>query len=263
MSASNARKDRQRLTDAQIIEMMGLIKGSKTVELKLTVPDNARYSTLQALGIDPLEAEIRQVMFFDTPDLDLNKAGVVVRARRVQVKGGDTVIKLRPVVPDHVPEELRKLKEVGVEVDAMPGGFVCSASYKGVATNEDIYAVMQGKQPLRRLFSKGQRAFYDAHAPEGLKLDDLTMLGPIALFKLKFIPKGYNRKMVAELWNYPNGQRLLELSTKCMPNETFQVSAEARAYLIGLGVDLEGAQQTKTKTALDFFSRQLKTAAAD
>ncbi len=48
--------------------------------------------------MDPLEAEIRQVVFFDTPDLALSEAGVVVRARRMQGGGGDTVIKLRPSI---------------------------------------------------------------------------------------------------------------------------------------------------------------------
>ena len=50
--------------------------------------------------MDPLDAQIRQVFFFDTPDLALNQAGVVVRARRVQGKGDDSVVKLRPVVPE-------------------------------------------------------------------------------------------------------------------------------------------------------------------
>ena len=49
--------------------------------------------------MDPLEAQIRQVFFFDTPDLALDKQGVVVRARRIQGKGDDSAVKLRPVVP--------------------------------------------------------------------------------------------------------------------------------------------------------------------
>jgi hypothetical protein len=254
--------ERQRLSDAQLTELFKLIKGSKTVELKLTVPDNARYATLQALEIDPLDAEIRQVLFFDTPELDLNKAGVVTRARRIQGGGGDTVIKLRPVVPDALPDDVRNSQSVGVEVDAMPGGFVCSASYKGQAADGDIRAVMAKQRPVRKLFSKEQRAFYQAHAPEGLGLDDLALLGPVTIFKLKFAPKGFGRRMVAELWNYPDGTRLLELSTKCQPNEAFQVATEARLFLTGHGVDLGGEQQTKTKTALDYFARALKESAA-
>jgi hypothetical protein len=33
--------------------------------------------------VDPLDGQIRQVFFFDTPDLALYEKGVVVRARRV------------------------------------------------------------------------------------------------------------------------------------------------------------------------------------
>src|SRR4030095_8382996 len=103
-----------------------LTKGADSVELKLTVPVSERTSGAAALGVDPLESQLRHVYFFDTPDLKLYHAGVVVRARRVQQKGDDTVVKLRPVVPDELPAELRRSPNFGVEVDAMPGGFVCS-----------------------------------------------------------------------------------------------------------------------------------------
>ena len=47
--------------------------------------------------MDALDAQIRQIFFFDTPDLALDAHGVVVRARRIQGKGDDAVVKLRPV----------------------------------------------------------------------------------------------------------------------------------------------------------------------
>ncbi|HLE15221.1 MAG TPA: hypothetical protein VI776_10770, partial [Anaerolineales bacterium] len=72
------------LTDGQIQEMFELLKGSDSVELKATVPDSGIRSAAELLGMDPLNAEIRQVVFFDTPDLTLSQAGVVVRARRIQ-----------------------------------------------------------------------------------------------------------------------------------------------------------------------------------
>jgi hypothetical protein len=59
------------------------------------------------------------------------------------------------------------------------------------------------------------------------------------------------------MWLYPDGSRLLELSTKCLPEEAFQVAAEARAYLDSRGVPISGHQQTKTKTALEFFAAEL------
>ena len=72
------------LSNEQLGEVLRLIKGSDTVELKLTVPDGDHASAVAGLEMDVLDAQIRQVVFFDTPDLTLNQHGVVVRARRVQ-----------------------------------------------------------------------------------------------------------------------------------------------------------------------------------
>jgi len=248
------------LSDEQVAEFLALTKGADSVELKLTVPLSDRSRTGAALGVDPLDGQIRQVYFFDTPDLALNKSGLVVRARRVQRRGDDSVVKLRPVVPDKLPGELRASPNFGVEVDAMPGGYVCSGSMKRTLGTTDVKEAVAGNRPLRKLFSKEQRALYAAHAPDGLDLDSLSILGPILVLKLKFAPDGYERKLVAELWLYPDNSMILELSTKCAPSEAFQVAAETRAFLAQRDIDLSGEQETKTKKALQFFSRRLKAA---
>ena len=69
-------------------------------------------------------------------------------------------------------------------------------------------------------------------------------------------PADFKRPMVAELWFYPDGSRILELSTKCKPSEAFQVAAETRAFLATKDISTTGEQQTKTKTALDFFAKR-------
>ena len=114
-----------------------------------------------------------------------------------------------------------------------------------------------GKAPIRKLFSKEQRAFYAEHAPDGLEIEDLAVLGPITVLKLKR-PRGpLGRRMVIELWIYPDGTRILELSTKCEPGEAFQVAYEGRGYLTERGIDVSGEQTTKTRTALEYFAGQL------
>jgi hypothetical protein len=233
-----------RLSDDDLARVLELARKSDSVELKLTVPAADHRAAIAALGLDPLEAQIRQVFFFDTSDLALNGAGVVVRARRIQGRTGDTVVKLRPVEPDDLPEELRRSPSVTVEVDAMPGGYVCSASLKGRADGAAIRAVALGNEPARKLFTKEQRRFLGAHTPDGLK------------------PKELGRRVVAELWLYADNSRILELSTKCTAVDAFQVAAEARLYLERKGVDLDGRQETKTKAALTFFSKQLRSAPA-
>ncbi|HKE64057.1 MAG TPA: hypothetical protein VKB59_05305 [Micromonosporaceae bacterium] len=237
--------------------MLDLVRDADSVELKLTVPESAQRPTILSLGMDPLNAQIRQIFFFDTPALTLNRQGLVVRARRIQGKGDDSVVKLRPVVPAELPGALRSSPNFGVEVDALPGGFVCSGSMKGTPRNTDVRTATAGDRPLRKLFSKEQRQLFAAHAPDGITLDDLSVLGPLFVLKLKFKPDELARLMVAEMWLYPDGSRILELSTRCAPAEAFQVAAEARAYLTSHDIDLSGEQQTKTHRALQFFASNL------
>ena len=253
---------RPELSDDALVELLALIESADSVELKLTVPESSHRSAIAALDLDPLEAQIRQVFFFDTPDLALSESGVVVRARRVQRKGDDCVVKLRPVIPDELPVELRRSPSLVVEVDAMPGGYVCSASLKGVVKAGGVKHAVAGDKPLRKLFSKEQRRFYAEHAPTGIELDDLSILGPIFVLKLKSSPAEHRRPLVTELWLYPDGSRILELSTKCATSEAFQAAAESRAFLVKRGIDLTGEQQTKTRKALEFFSTQLRAEAS-
>ncbi len=249
------------LSDAEIVTLLATLNEADSVELKLTVPEPLQRAATNALELDPLDAQIRQVFFFDTPDLALDAKGVVARARRIQGKGGDSIVKLRPVVPSELPGDLRLSKAFRVEVDALPGGFVCSATLKGTPDPTDVLQAARGALPLSKLFSKEQRQLFSAHAPAGVGLDDLVVLGPIFVLKLRFTPPELGRRMVAEIWLYPDGSRILELSTRCETGEAFQVAAEARAFLTARGVDLSGEQETKTRKALEYFSRELKTKA--
>jgi hypothetical protein len=258
-----AQSPTRRLTDEELTSLLEVARRADSVELKLTVPAADHRRAISGLGLDPLEAQIRQIFFFDTPDLDLNAVGVVARARRIQGRAGDTVVKLRPVDPDGLPAELRASPSLVVEVDAMPGGYVCSASLKAKATAPSVREAALGNLSIRKLFSKEQRSFFAAHVPDGLTLKDLSVLGPIFVLKQNFEPPELGRRMVAELWFYPDGSRILELSTKCTAANAFQVAAEARSFLTEKGVNLHGRQETKTKAALTFFSKQLRAAAAN
>ena len=85
-----------------------MIETADSVELKVTLPESEHRSAVTALGLDPLQAQIRQVFFFDTPDLQLQQHGIAVRARRIQGRSGDSVVKLRPIVPNDLPEDIRR-----------------------------------------------------------------------------------------------------------------------------------------------------------
>jgi hypothetical protein len=247
------------LSPEQMTEVLELIKGANSVELKLSVPMVSHQATVRAIGLDPVEAQPRQAFFFDTPDLALNRAGLVVRARRTQGGTADTVIKLRPVDPARLDEELRRSASFKVEGDVMPGGFVCSASFKGVCSSKQARDVAAGAAPVSSLFSKEQRAFFEEHAPANVSLDKLSVLGPIFVLKAKHQPEDFDRRIVVEMWLYPDGMRILEVSTKGTPAEAFQVGAMFKAYLAKRGVSLGAPQETKTKAALDFYKAKVKS----
>ena len=58
------------------------------------------------------------------------------------------------------------------------------------AARADVRETVIGAGPLRKLFSKEQQAFFAQYATEGIELDDLSILGPIFVLKLKFKPAG-------------------------------------------------------------------------
>jgi hypothetical protein len=248
---------RAAMSGEDLVELVGLMEGSDTVELKMTVHHDEMKSAEESLGIDELEAQIRQVVFFDTPDLALHRAGLVVRARRIQGGGGDTVVKLRPVTHSDLSPEIRTSKHLGIETDVTPGGFVCSASLKGHTTAHAVRRVVLGQDRIKGLFSKKQKEFFRSNAPEGLKMNDLVVLGPVFVLKLKTIPEGFDHRLIAEMWRYPDDSRILELSTKCMPDQALELAEEWLAELTKLGIDITGDQPTKTATALEYFSSRL------
>jgi hypothetical protein len=227
------------------------------------MPEVRHVATIRGLPIDPVEAEPRQVFFFDTPDLALNAAGMVVRARRRPGGRADTVIKLRPISDAILESDLRRNPAFGVEADVLPGGFVCSGSFKGRCTSQEVRDVALGALPVRKLFSRDQRAFFAEHAPAGLTLDDLAVLGPIFTLRSVFaadlgeVGGGGVQRMIAELWLYPDGSRILELSTKCEPRDAVRAAGETRAWFASRGIDVTGTQQTKTRAALEYHAAQL------
>jgi hypothetical protein len=234
----------------QLSALLEQLPDVDSVELKLTVPRADQRTVARRLGIDSMDAEIRQVAFVDDPDQAMSAAGVVVRARRTQRKPADLTVKLRPMLPADVPPELRKHPGFKVEIDASPVGFTCSCSLTSSFADRKAKELLNGDRALADLLDDTQRKLLDDRLPSSVGITDLQVLGPVHLLKCKWSPEGYGRKMVAELWLLPNDTRILELSTKAEPRQAFQVAAETKVFLAGHGVDLGAPQELKTKSAL-------------
>ena len=142
-------------TDETLPQLLALIEGADSVELKVTVAEHKHAATVHALGLDPLDAQIRQVFFFDTPDLALNKQGVVVRARRVQKRRDDSVIKLRPVVPAELPKAIRQSPRSASRSTRCPAASCARASMKAMLGADDVRESVHGKRPLAQALLEG------------------------------------------------------------------------------------------------------------
>ena len=240
------------MTRDQLLGMMSELSGVRSIELKLNVPADQRMS-LRPLGIDPLQAKIRQVTFFDTPELTLFKNGLVVRARRTQSADDDTVVKLRPAKPSELSPKVLASKNLKIEMDVTRTSYVVSASLKGNRGAGAVLKATAGDRPLSRLFTKEQRALFADHSPD-VGWDDLVPLGPIYILLLKFVPTGFSRRITFEQWNYPGEVPLVELSTKTTPGNGIEVAEETAAYLRSHGLEPTGEQAPKTRKALELFA---------
>ena len=241
----------------QLVELFAQLETVDSVELKMTVPGEQRMA-LRALRVDVLDGRLREVVYFDTPELSLFHAGVVVRARRTQrAREDDSTVKLRPVVPTELPKAVRSSPNLKVELDATRGSFVVSASLRGTRPLGALHAALDGERSLEKLFTKEQRSFFLDHAPDSVRWTDLVPLGPIFVVLLKAVPEGAPRRLTIEQWNYPGEVPLVELSTKAAPLEAVRVYREVAGFLGDLGLRAAGEQEPKTRRALEFFSARL------
>lgn len=248
-----AARDFWQLPDDELDRLLDLSRAADRVELKLTVPESAHDATCSALGADFARAPAYRVYYLDTEDRALYRHGVIARVRSGRRRPGDSVVKLRPVSPDGIPAALRRSKQFVVEVDGMPGCYVCSAALKAHLGGHAVERAVARRSPLHELFSKPQLRLLAARLPWQVRVDDLTIVGPVHARRCKLVPDGFDRALLVEQWTFPDGPRILELSTRCQPDATLRVAAQMAAVQRACGVCLPGPQQTKTCATLDFF----------
>jgi hypothetical protein len=178
-SVRAAARDFWQLPDDALDQLLTLSREADRVELKLTVPGPARDAACAALGVDFARVRADRVYYLDTEDRTLHRQGVVVRVRSIARGPDDSVVKLRPVSPGGIPAALRLSRQFVVEVDAMPGSFVCSGALKARLGAHDVERAMARRRPLRALFSGQQLRMLAARLPRQAGIDDLAVLGPV------------------------------------------------------------------------------------
>jgi hypothetical protein len=236
--------------------------GVDAVEIKCTIRPDQELRAARAFEVNEDTADVRVIYFYDTLNLELFKSGIVLRARLVKGDADDSTVKFRPVGPASVVENWRRMKGFKLEADWVGDRKVCSASLTQVQRRDEIDEVAKGERAIGKLFSSAQerflREFYKGQAVFG----KLRVMGPIRVLRWKLKHANFPQELTVEEWRLPDGEDLVEVSIKVLPHTAHQAQEELNHHLRQLGLDPQGDQNTKTRTALEHFAGRLRNAAA-
>ena len=230
------------------------------VEIKVTMRPDQELRAERAMELNEDTATVRIIYFYDTPQLELFDAGVVLRARLVKGDDDDSTVKFRPVQAKNISEEWKQLKGFKLEADCVGDRLVCSASLTGLQKRDEIDEVAKGNRPIEKLFSKDQERFLGVFYKRPVDFAKLRVLGPIRVLRWKLNQKGFPHQLTIEEWRLPDGDDLVEVSIKTPPQQAHQAQKDFDKHLRNLGLDPKGAQETKTRTALKYFAKAYRKA---
>jgi hypothetical protein len=234
------------------------IAAVNAVEIKVTIRADQELRAERAMEVNEDTADVRLVYFYDTPDLALFKAGVILRARLLKGDTDDSTVKFRPVEAASIPRDWRRMNGFKLEADWVGDRVVCSASLTARQQRDEIDEVAKGKRSIDKLFSSDQERFLSEFYKGPVEFRKLRAMGPIRVLRWEPRHEAFPHKLTLEEWRLPNGDDLVEVSIKVSPTKASRAQKEFNAHLLELGLDPEGAQETKTRTALEYFASEAR-----
>lgn len=235
--------------------------GMDRVEIKVTIRPDQELRAERAMQVNEDTADIRMIYFYDTPNLDLFEAGVVMRARLVKGDDDDSTVKFRPKDAAASADVCRRAEEwqgldgFKLEADCVGERIACSASLTQMQRRDEIDEVATGKRAIHKLFSSEQERFLSEFYGQPIDFGQLCVMGPIRVLRWKLEHKNFDHELTVEEWRLPDGDDLVEVSIKTTPDEAHEAQAAFDNHLREMGLDPQGAQETKTRTALEYFAK--------
>ena len=239
-----------------------MLEGAEKIEIKATIPQKQVRAALKRYNLTTRNDDERYIYFFDTPKLELLKAGIIARARRVVGGEHDSTIKFRPVDAAKVAKRWRKFRDFKIEADASEKGVVKSASLTMPVAKGLIKRVVAGEKRIPALFTEEQEEFLKEMAGHVPDLTQLAVLGPLHAQRWDFEDPACPWPITAELWRRADRATLMEVSVKAPAIQGAAVMAGFMAFLAEVGAERDNNQQAKTHWALDHYAARLRTRAA-
>lgn len=224
------------------------------VEIKVTIRPDQELRAERAMKVDEDSADIRLIYFYETPDLDLFNAGIALRARLIKGDADNSTVKFRSDEIGRVSSHWQQSDGFKLEADWVGDRAVYSASLTHEQKRDEIEQVAKGERAIKKLFSKEQERFWKEFYKGPIDFGQLRVMGPIRVLRWKLKHPNFAHQLTVEEWRLPNGDDLVEVSIKVPPDEAHQARKAFDNHLEILGLDPQGAQETKTLTALKFFA---------
>jgi hypothetical protein len=139
-------------------------------------------------------------------------------------------------------------------MDVTRGSYVVSASLSGSRRAGAVREAVTGGRPLERLFTKEQRGFFAEHAPAEVDWEDLAPLGPVLVVLLKFVPEGAPEPLDDRAVALPGQPGPAGRAVDQGDATVLQVLADGVRFVREHGLSATGAQEPKTRKALEFFA---------
>jgi hypothetical protein len=224
------------------------------VELKVLL-DERLEDAVAALRLPQGAVRRRQVYYLDTPNLDLVEQGILIRARIPSRGGADLVVKLRAPEPRELPKSVARLRNLCVELDALPHRTHWCASVKSRPRRRGMRPL--GRSRSRRhgwggILSADQQAFLMRLAEDPELVAEIRPFGPVSVRKFTGRIPGL-AGVAVESWTYPDGYQLLELSAKCAPAQADRAARSLRRLLADHRLTPHSRQLSKTEVSLRRF----------
>jgi len=222
------------------------------IELKLMLAQNETNPALETFGFTKSNGAAVDIYFFETPERTLFGEGLILRSRYKHGKEEDSTVKWRPMTIEDVEEEFLAQEGFKCELDRGPQQEVSSCSFTVIQDDGELDDVLAGTRSVEKLFSRSQEDFAARYMPEDLfTWDDLVSLGPIETLKWRVTTKHVDSRLTFELWTLPDGEQMLEVSTKVAPHLADETQKQMHAFIERKGLRTDGVQLTKTKLAMD------------
>ncbi len=239
----------------------------RRAEVKLTIAETQSpseddfNSTLEKLGyfaaLRAGQVDYITTTFWDTSDAELYNKGVYLRTRDFHstasvaispIIRSEVTLKLRGVDMGDISNKMRSMPGAKIETDYSSSG-VLSYSVSTKTSAGEVQssilknlAAVSSSAPVFRLTSAGQKLFF-RKAGRDFQLSRLEPLKSAQVVWWRIVGA---RKITFEIWNLPDGSRLIEASTVGTIDQVPQIQDMLREYIKARNLSESSQQIAKT-----------------